>query len=392
MITGLTSTLRLALLNLGVFMLPYAALAQATTASPAASRPPASPYTTPLFYALCFVAILLLVFILQLAKVLATVARNYKRGDKSLWDRTFIIIALIALSTLTPEQSFAAAPMAAVAPESQPMLDFLHDGFGSNAINALAFIIFFELLAVVYLMRLVKLFTSKEPEWESAKSEETASITSPLWDKLNASVSITEEQAIMTDHEYDGIRELDNSLPPWWKYGFYLTIIWAFGYLLYYHISNGPSSEQEYQAEMKQAALAIEVYRKNAKNLVDETNVTVLTDATDLNAGKAIFIQYCAVCHAADGGGLVGPNLTDNYWLHGSDIKNIFNTVKYGIQGKGMKSWQQELSPVMMAQVSTFITTLKGTTPASPKAPEGKPESTLNASPADTTVIDSLNK
>jgi cytochrome c oxidase cbb3-type subunit 3 len=392
MITGLTSTLRLALLNLGVFMLPYAALAQATTASPAASRPTASPYTTPLFYALCFVAILLLVFILQLAKVLATVARNYKRGDKSLWDRTLIIIALIALSALTPEQSFAAAPLAPVAPESQPMLDFLHDGFGSNAINALAFIIFFELLAVVYLMRLVKLFTSKEPEWESAKSEETASITSPLWDKLNASVSITEEQAIMTDHEYDGIRELDNSLPPWWKYGFYLTIIWAFGYLLYYHISNGPSSEQEYQAEMKQAALAIEVYRKNAKNLVDETNVTVLTDATDINAGKAIFIQYCAVCHAADGGGLVGPNLTDNYWLHGSDIKNIFNTVKYGIQGKGMKSWQQELSPVMMAQVSTFITTLKGTTPASPKAPEGKSESTPTASPADTTVIDSLNK
>jgi cytochrome c oxidase cbb3-type subunit 3 len=392
MITGLTSTLRLALLNVGVFMLPYAALAQATTASPAANTPSASPYTTPLFYALCFVAILLLVFILQLAKVLATVARNYKRGDKSLWDRTFIIIALVALSALTPEQSFAAAPLAPVAPESKPMLDFLHDGFGSNAINALAFIIFFELLAVVYLMRLVKLFTSKEPEWESAKSEETASITSPLWDKLNASVSITEEQAIMTDHEYDGIRELDNSLPPWWKYGFYLTIIWAFGYLLYYHISNGPSSEQEYQAEMKQAALAIEVYRKNAKNLVDETNVTVLTDATDINAGKAIFIQYCAVCHAADGGGLVGPNLTDNYWLHGSDIKNIFNTVKYGIQGKGMKSWQQELSPVMMAQVSTFITTLKGTTPASPKAPEGKPEPTLTIPPADTTVIDSLNK
>lgn len=392
MITGLPSTLRLALLNLGVLILPYTAIAQATIASQTASTPPASPYTTPLFYALCFVAILLLVFILQLAKVLSTVARNYKRGDKSLWDATRIIILLIALSATINQQSFAAAPAAPVAPESQPMLDFLHDGFGSNAINSLAFIIFFELLAVVYLMRLVKLFTSKEPEWESAKTEETASITSPLWDKLNASVSISEEQAIMTDHEYDGIRELDNSLPPWWKYGFYLTIVWAFGYMLYYHISTGPSSEQEYRAQMKQAELAIEEYRKNAKNLVDETNVTILSEAADINSGKAIFGQYCAVCHAADGGGIVGPNLTDNYWLHGSDIKNIFNTIKYGVQGKGMKSWQQELSPVMMAQVASFITTLKGTTTASPKAPEGKPETETNTQPTDTTKIDSISK
>ena len=392
MITGLPSTLRLALLNLGVLILPYTATAQATTASQAASTPPASPYTTPLFYALCFVAILLLVFILQLAKVLSTVARNYKRGDKSLWDATRIIILLIALSATINQQSFAAAPAAPVAPESQPMLDFLHDGFGSNAINSLAFIIFFELLAVVYLMRLVKLFTSKEPEWESAKTEETASITSPLWDKLNASVSISEEQAIMTDHEYDGIRELDNSLPPWWKYGFYLTIVWAFGYMLYYHISTGPSSEQEYRAQMKQAELAIEEYRKNAKNLVDETNVTILTEASDINAGKTIFGQYCAVCHAADGGGIVGPNLTDNYWLHGSDIKNMFSTIKYGGQGKGMKSWQQELSPVMMAQVASFITTLKGTTTASPKAPEGKPDTETNTQPTDTTKIDSISK
>ena len=392
MITGLTSTLRLALLNLGVLILPYTAIAQATTASQAASTPPSSPYTTPLFYALCFVAVLLLVFILQLAKVLSTVARNYKRGDKSLWDATRIIILLVALSAMSNQQSVAAAPIAPVAPESQPMLDFLHDGFGSNAINALAFIIFFELLAVVYLMRLVKLFTSKEPEWESAKTEETASITSPLWDKLNASVSISEEQAIMTDHEYDGIRELDNSLPPWWKYGFYLTIIWAFGYMLYYHISDGPGSEQEYKAQMKQAELAIEEYRKNAKNLVDETTVSILTEAADINSGKAIFGQYCAVCHAADGGGIVGPNLTDNYWLHGSDIKNMFSTIKYGVQGKGMKSWQQELSPVMMAQVASFITTLKGTTPASPKAPEGKPETETNIQPSDTTKTDSISK
>ncbi|MFN5621151.1 MAG: cbb3-type cytochrome c oxidase N-terminal domain-containing protein, partial [Flavobacteriales bacterium] len=351
------STLRMAMICLGVLFLQSPLLSQVDKAIPAAQAAAASPYTSPIFYALCFVAILLLVFILQLAKVLSTVARNYKRGDKSLWERSRIILALIAFTALYPENAVAAAPAPISMSEQTPMLDFLHDGFGSNAINALAFIIFFELLAVVYLMRLVRLFTTKEPEWESAKQEEKSSITSPLWDKLNASVAITEEQAIMTDHEYDGIRELDNSLPPWWKYGFYLTIVWAFGYMLYYHISNGPSSEQEYKAQMKQAELAIEEYRKNAKNLVDETTVSVLTEAADINSGKAIFGQYCAVCHAADGGGIVGPNLTDNYWLHGSDIKNMFSTIKYGVQGKGMKSWQQELSPVMMAQVASFITT-----------------------------------
>jgi cytochrome c oxidase cbb3-type subunit 3 len=273
------------------------------------------------------------------------------------------------------------------------MLDFLHEGFGTNAINALAAIIFFELIVVVYLMRLVRMFTTKEQEFESALESKPEHATSRLWDKLNASVSISEEKAIMTDHEYDGIRELDNSLPPWWKYGFYLTIVWAFGYMLYYHISSGPSSEQEYKAQMKQAEIDIALYRKNARNLVDETNVVLLTQASDVNSGKAIFGQYCAVCHAADGGGIVGPNLTDNHWLHGNDIKNIFGTIKYGVQGKGMKSWQQELSPVMMAQVASFIKTLEGTTPASPKTPEGKlVETTTTAVAADSITADTLKK
>jgi cytochrome c oxidase cbb3-type subunit 3 len=252
----------------------------------------------------------------------------------------------------------------------------------------LASIIFFELLVVVYLLRLVRMFTLKEQEFESALIEKQAPVTSPLWDKLNASIAISEESAIMTDHEYDGIRELDNSLPPWWKYGFFLTIVWAFGYMLYYHISSGPSSAQEYKSQMTQAASDLAAYRKMAKNLVDESNVAVLKDGSDLQAGSSIFTQYCTVCHAADGGGIVGPNLTDNYWIHGNDIKNIFTTIKYGVQGKGMKSWQQELSPVMMAQVASYITTLQGTSPASPKAPEGKLiEATIHAI-ADTSATD----
>jgi cytochrome c oxidase cbb3-type subunit 3 len=368
-------------------MLQPLAWAQTPVAKTATTTAKATPYTSPIFYALCFVAILLFIFILQLSKVLTTVARNYKRGDKSLWDKTMMIVVLIAAALALPAPMEAAASTT-VQPEPTPLLDFLHNGFGSNAINALASIIFFELLVVVYLLRLVRMFTLKEQEFESALIEKQAPVTSPLWDKLNASIAISEESAIMTDHEYDGIRELDNSLPPWWKYGFFLTIVWAFGYMLYYHISSGPSSAQEYKSQMTQAASDLAAYRKMAKNLVDESNVAVLKDGSDLQAGSSIFTQYCTVCHAADGGGIVGPNLTDNYWIHGNDIKNIFTTIKYGVQGKGMKSWQQELSPVMMAQVASYITTLQGTSPASPKAPEGKLiEATIHAI-ADTSATD----
>lgn len=388
--TSLLSIGRHTLLTLGALMVHSLICAQTQIVQATAAAPKATPYTSPIFYALCFVAILLLIFIMQLSKVLTTVARNYKRGDKSLWDKTMTILVLIAASMATTAPLSAAVPATAATaqPAPTPLLDFLHQGFGSNAINALASIIFFELLVVVYLLRLVRMFTMKEQEFESALIEIPATITSPLWDKLNASIAIAEESAIMTDHEYDGIRELDNSLPPWWKYGFYLTIVWAFGYMLYYHISSGPSSAQEYKSQMTQAANDLAEYRKMAKNRVDESNVAVLKEGSDLKAGSSIFIQYCAVCHAADGGGIVGPNLTDNYWIHGNDIKNIFTTIKYGVQGKGMKSWQQELSPVMMAQVSSYITTLQGTSPASPKAPEGKlVEATIQAV-ADTSATD----
>lgn len=372
---------------------PLAALwSQAPAAAPSAQVQ--SPYTSATFYALCVVAVLLLIFILQLGKVLTTVARNYKPdGNSNFWGRGFMIVALIGMQLLNGSNLSAAtpsplAPGAVAQPEPTPVLDFLHHGFGSNAINALAAIIFFELLVVIYLLRLVRLFTVKEQEFESALQEKESPATSPLWDKLNASVAISEEKAIMTDHEYDGIRELDNSLPPWWKYGFYLTIVWAFCYMVYYHVSSGPSSAQEYKASIQQAEADLAEYRRNAKNLVDETNVTISADAADIASGKAIFTQYCAVCHAPDGGGIVGPNLTDNYWLHGNDIKNIFTTIKYGVQGKGMKSWQQELSPVMMAQVASFITTLSGTKPASPKAPEGKLVESITPAAADTTAKD----
>lgn len=349
------------------------AQAAATTAPAVQAKP--SVYTSPIFYALALVAILLLLFIVQLGGVLTTVAKNYTRGDKSIWDKMKMIVVLVGLSLLSTTDAIAAAPATPVAPgtpvapEASPVLDFLHQGFGFNAMNALAVIILVELFVIFYLVRMIRLFTMKEKALAPLVEKEAK--TSVFWDKFNASVAVETEAAVMTDHEYDGIRELDNALPPWWKYGFYFTIVWSVVYLAYYHISNGPSSTQEYKSQMDEGARQIADYRARAKNLVDETNVVLLTDAGDIDAGKAVFTQYCVVCHGPDGGGVVGPNLTDKFWIHGGDIKDMFKTIKYGVQGKGMKSWQQELSPVMMAQVASYIRTLQGTTPVAPKSPEG---------------------
>ncbi|MFD2916192.1 cbb3-type cytochrome c oxidase N-terminal domain-containing protein [Psychroserpens luteus] len=183
---------------------------------------------------------------------------------------------------------------------------------------------------------------------------------------------IEQEHVIILDHNYDGIKELDNDLPPWWKYGFYASIVFGVFYLTKYHVFNGDNQIDELQADIAQAKIDIEEYKKTAKDLVDFNTVTVLTDASDINAGKAIFETNCAACHKADGGGGIGPNLTDKYWILGGGIKNVFKTISEGGRdGKGMISWKQSLKPAEMAQVASYVLQFEGTTPAEPKAPDG---------------------
>ncbi|PNQ72471.1 cytochrome C oxidase subunit III [Hanstruepera neustonica] len=191
--------------------------------------------------------------------------------------------------------------------------------------------------------------------------------------KLLGQKPVEEEHEIILDHNYDGIRELDNSLPPWWLYGFYATIIFAAVYLVRFHIFNGENQYQELEAEYAQAKIEIEEYKKTAKDLVDINTVTVLTDAADLKAGQAIFEENCVACHMADGGGGIGPNLTDEYWILGGGIKNVFQTVSEGGRnGKGMIAWKQSLKPSEIAQVASYVLQFQGTTPAKPKDAEGE--------------------
>ena len=194
-----------------------------------------------------------------------------------------------------------------------------------------------------------------------------------IYKKLLGSKPLEQEGEIVLDHNYDGIRELDNKLPPWWLYGFYITIIFGGIYLLRYHVFDGTKQDKEFEIEMEEARLAVEEYKKTAKGLVDVTTVELLTEASDLAAGKAIFETTCVACHKVDGGGGIGPNLTDEYWILGGGIKNVFNTISEGGRaGKGMVPWKTELSPLEMAQVASYVLGFQGTTPTEPKDPEGE--------------------
>lgn len=181
------------------------------------------------------------------------------------------------------------------------------------------------------------------------------------------------EGDITLDHNYDGIRELDNHLPPWWVNMFILTVIWSVGYMWFYHWGgNGLNQADEYKTEVEAAKKEIAIALAGKANAVDESNVTALTDASALADGELIFKNVCSACHGTKGEGMVGPNFTDEYWIHGGGIQNVFKIVKYGVPEKGMIAWAAQLKPVDMQKVSSYILTLKGTNPPNPKAPQGE--------------------
>ncbi|CAM4104793.1 cbb3-type cytochrome c oxidase N-terminal domain-containing protein [Zobellia nedashkovskayae] len=208
-----------------------------------------------------------------------------------------------------------------------------------------------------------------------------------VYKKMLGSKPMEKEGEIILDHDYDGIRELDNNLPPWWVYLFYASIVFAVVYLVRFEIYNDYNQDQEYEQEVAAAQLEIEEYKKTAKGLVDANTVELLTDAGDLKAGQTIFESNCVACHMADGGGGIGPNLTDQNWILGGGIKNVFHTISEGGRdGKGMIAWKQSLKPAEIAQVASYVLSFQGTTPANPKAPDGDlwvdPDAPAQAVPA----------
>jgi cytochrome c oxidase cbb3-type subunit III len=204
-------------------------------------------------------------------------------------------------------------------------------------------------------------------EWEATEKTSTN-----IWTKLMGLRPISEEKDLMMDHDFDGIMELDNPTPAWFMGLFYATITFAVVYLLNYHVFEwSPLQDEEYAIEMKAADVEKAAFLAKSGNLIDENSVKLSTDAGELAAGKAIYLQNCVACHGTLGEGSIGPNLTDDSWIHGGTVNAIFKTLKYGVPEKGMIAWEKILSPKQTSDLSNYILSLQGSNPPNPKAPEG---------------------
>jgi len=250
-------------------------------------------------------------------------------------------------------------------------------------INPMPWIMLLVFLGVlVLLVWLVVAALNKVQELENEKKgviagENTDRITLKDWykavmQKWTNSKPIEEEGEIIIDHNYDGIKELDNSLPPWWIYLFYATIIFAVVYLVRFEILDGDSQVTEYNKAVTEAKASLKQYKKTATDIIDVNTVVLSTDQKDLDRGKAVYNLNCAACHMPDGGGGIGPNLTDEYWILGGGIKNVYASISEGGRdGKGMIAWKSTLKPKDISKVSSYILFLQGKTPANPKKAEG---------------------
>ena len=340
----------------------------------AAGAPVPSEMSKPMAQVLLLIIIVLALMIALLTNVVSGAAQLFMQKiielkKVSTSEKATKIVGIILICFVSTSVFAADSPEIAQAVE--PNLG----GLSPISFYALISVIGLELVILLALLYNLKLLLAREVvsvlEEEVVKQKASFNFNQ-WWDKFNSFRPIQEETNIDLGHDYDGIRELDNRLPPWWLYGFYLCIIFGVIYIWRYSVSHSaPSNQEEFQIAMKIASEEKEAYLKKSANKVDENTVVYLSDASSLEAGKKIFATTCLACHLADGGGLVGPNLTDDYWIHGGGMKDIFKTIKYGWPEKGMKSWQEDYSPVQIAQVASYIKFLKGTKPAKPKEPQG---------------------
>jgi cytochrome c oxidase cbb3-type subunit 3 len=281
--------------------------------------------------------------------------------------------------------------LGAFAQETVKEKSFWDDPFNHPLLSfylTLSFVFIIIVLTIAVCILLIRVVSLLSRQMEKQRAEAAGIACVPelnwlekLWQQLNASVPVAQEKEIELDHNYDGIKELDNHLPPWWKWLFYGSAIWAVGYIAVYHISYSmPLSTEEYENEVTRANEAQQKFlASQPKAAVDESNLVFTADAALIENGKAVFTKNaCGSCHRNDGGGnSIGPNLTDEYWIHGGGIKNVFHTINTGVVEKGMPAWGKSMSATDVRDVAFFVMSLQGTKPANAKAPQGelyKPE------------------
>lgn len=338
-----------------------------------AQEAPATPTTTSgnnLLATLLIVTTIVLSFVIWgMGQVLIAMSRQLMEKNRNA--NATATAALLVIFILACPALMAQTPAASEAVKVIPN----YGGLSANTFYVLVAVVGIEIFAIVFLFFSIRrIYTELLPEKAAAAVKESK--LAALWVTLDKrfftkAIPVEKEADHLLDHNYDGIQELDNALPPWWKYGFIITIGFALVYILNFHVfGSGKNPTEEYAAEMTKAKIEKEIYDANNKDKIDEANVPMASEA-GIQTGKDFFSANCIACHGPKGEGGAGPNLTDEYWLHKGSLNDIYNTIKKGYPDKGMQSWAIKFSPKEISELASYVKTLKGTNPPGAKAPQG---------------------
>jgi len=341
-------------------------LAQTTTPAPVTATSGKN-----LLEILLITTVIVLVFVIWgMGQVLIALSRQLLTKNKSISKTTATVSVLVILSLLSENVLAQAAATDAVVKDVTN-----YGGISANTFYLLVAVIATEIFAVLFLFFSIRrVMTELLPE-KTAIAEKESKLAE-IWTRLDKklftkAIPIEEEEDALLDHDYDGIQELDNALPPWWKYGFIVTIAFAFVYLLNFHVfGNGKNPTEEYAEELRKAKIEKEAYEATNKDKIDESKVP-MADAAGIKKGEVNYLANCVACHGAKGEGGVGPNLTDDYWIHKGSLNDIYSTIKKGYPDKGMQSWASKFNPKEMSELASFVKSIKGTNPPNGKAPQG---------------------
>ena len=313
------------------------------------------------------IAVVLALVIWGLGNILTTLSQEVMKKNKNKSGITVLLIGLLSTSFLSLNaQETVIAKEVVSAPN--------YGGLDATSFWILVFVIFIEVVAILFLLFNIK-------RMQSELSNDIVQLTdfnlSDWWEKINnkyftRAVPVEREKDILIDHDYDGIQELDNALPPWWKYGFYITIIVSVFYMFYFHLGGpGKNPTQEYELEMEKAEFAIAKHNAASPNKIDENNIVMPSEA-GIATGEKIYHTSCWPCHGKAGEGTVGPNLTDKFWIHKGTLNAIYLSIKHGYPDKGMPAWEKNYSPEEISDLVGYIKSIAGTNPPGAKLPEGE--------------------
>ncbi|HET8964043.1 MAG TPA: cbb3-type cytochrome c oxidase N-terminal domain-containing protein, partial [Chitinophagales bacterium] len=308
----------------------------------------------PVFWVLIAVAAILLYLIYALGQllILGTKWRIRDKGNKGMMLLAFITCTLLIHGSNVQAANGSASQSSIV----------------NDPYFPLYVLILIELIIVSYL-----LYSIQVADRARTVYGRKLGVFSMMWKGVNSAKPVEKEEDILLgDHVYDGIQELDNVMPPWLRFLFIATIIFAVIYIPYYFLGYGPTQKERYDESIAKADAAKEERMKTDVALVDENTVVVNQSPEILSAGKEIFTTYCSACHGNEGEGGIGPNFADDYWIHGGSVKDIFTTVKHGVPEKGMAAWNEILTPPQISEVCNYIISLHGTNPPNPKEPQGE--------------------